>query len=147
MKQYKSAGGVLFNSDLSEVCLIYKVPRKEWLLPKGKVEEGETLVCAAKREIREETGYKDFIVLGANPVNVVSYEFKDKDGSLAKKTVYYFAVVCFSSQKEDTQFMKDEELERKWEKTEKAIELVGEEDIKQTILKAYEQVKSFTSNL
>lgn len=57
---------LLFNDDLSQVCLIEK-NRPDWqadLLngPGGKVEHGETIASAATREFEEETGvtYEDW---------------------------------------------------------------------------------------
>ena len=59
MKKQVSAGGVLINSE-NKVYLINKVERNEWSLPKGKVEDGETYLQAALREVKEETGYTNF---------------------------------------------------------------------------------------
>jgi 8-oxo-dGTP pyrophosphatase MutT (NUDIX family) len=53
-----SAGGVLVNEDKRLVLLVYKETNGEWLLPKGHMEEGETIEETAQREIFEETGYK-----------------------------------------------------------------------------------------
>ena len=53
----KAAGGVVSTPD-GELLLIRRNDR--WDLPKGKVEEGETLRAAAAREVMEETGLSDF---------------------------------------------------------------------------------------
>lgn len=52
---YRAAGGIVVRG--SKVLLLRKLTKGEWMLPKGKVEEGETLEAAALRETREETGY------------------------------------------------------------------------------------------
>ena len=52
-----SAGGVVVRTDGGvEVCLIRPAGRSVWGLPKGGVEEGETLPETALREVAEETG-------------------------------------------------------------------------------------------
>lgn len=50
-----AAGGVVKN-DKGELLLIYR--RGYWDLPKGKVEKGEKIINAAKREVEEETGVR-----------------------------------------------------------------------------------------
>jgi 8-oxo-dGTP pyrophosphatase MutT (NUDIX family) len=52
---YRAAGGIVTRG--SQVLLLHKHARGEYVLPKGHVEPGETLEAAALRETCEETGY------------------------------------------------------------------------------------------
>lgn len=49
----EAAGGLVFN-EKNELLMIYR--RGFWDLPKGKVDDGETLEQCAVREVQEETG-------------------------------------------------------------------------------------------
>lgn len=55
-----AAGGIVKNSK-NEILMIYR--RGVWDFPKGKVEYGECIESAARREVTEETGAQN-IVLG-----------------------------------------------------------------------------------
>jgi ADP-ribose pyrophosphatase YjhB (NUDIX family) len=50
-----AAGGVVQHED-GKLLFIYR--KKRWDLPKGRVDKGESLEGAAKREVKEETGVK-----------------------------------------------------------------------------------------
>src|SRR5215212_8603322 len=54
MKHTKSAGGVVVNR--RGQVLVVSQHSTSWSLPKGRVEEGEDLLTAARREIYEEAG-------------------------------------------------------------------------------------------
>lgn len=56
-----SAGGVVIN-DTGQI-LIVNQKGNSWSLPKGRIEDGEDALTAAKREIYEESGVKELQVI------------------------------------------------------------------------------------
>jgi ADP-ribose pyrophosphatase YjhB (NUDIX family) len=86
-----SAGGLIVIGEGSDArgVLIGKLDRKGrlvWSLPKGHVEEGESLEQTAAREAQEETGIAAEIVC---PLGVVDYWFV-AEGRRIHKTVHHF---------------------------------------------------------
>ena len=55
MEKIVAAGGLVINKD-KELLMIFR--RGKWDLPKGKLDEGETIDECAVREVKEETGLK-----------------------------------------------------------------------------------------
>lgn len=54
----RAAGGLVWRGveKGKEIALVHRAEYDDWSLPKGKVEDGETWVAAALREVEEETG-------------------------------------------------------------------------------------------
>lgn len=68
----------------TEILVIHRDRYRDWTLPKGKVEAGESVVACAAREVREETGVT---IRLTSPLDKVLYAL----GSGAVKEVRYWA--------------------------------------------------------
>ncbi|MFQ5538277.1 MAG: NUDIX hydrolase [Gemmatimonadota bacterium] len=87
----RSAGGVVLRRINGKVhVLLIKDPYKNWGLPKGHLEKGETSGEAALREVSEETGLKD-LELGPE-LATIDWYFRAK-GNLVHKYCAYYAMV------------------------------------------------------
>ena len=61
MKQVEVAGGVVMN--LRGEVAVVKNRDEFWSLPKGHIEDGEDALTAARREIQEETGLTNLVLV------------------------------------------------------------------------------------
>ena len=79
-----SAGGVVIHN--GEFLLLKKFSN-DWVLPKGRLENNETIELAAIREVQEESGISAKIekYLGS-----VKSDYQHHDGEKVKQTVHYF---------------------------------------------------------
>ncbi|MEK7702978.1 MAG: NUDIX hydrolase [Nitrospirota bacterium] len=109
-----SSGGVLYreNENGLEVVLISHRGFngfEKWCLPKGTVEEGESLEETALREVREETGIFGQVV---EKLGEIQYEFYSKqDREKIFKSVHFYLLVYVSGSELDHD---DEADEARW---------------------------------
>ena len=84
----------------------YRLPARSylWELPAGRVDEGETVAQAARRELTEETGYK------ARKFRKLA-EFYPSPGFLAEKMTIYLATELTPGKQTP---MEDERIETRW---------------------------------
>ncbi|MEI6581687.1 MAG: NUDIX domain-containing protein [bacterium] len=89
---HASAGAVVFSADSSKLAALYrgahKLESEGWHLPKGTIENGESIEQTAIREVREEAGL-DIEIVGY--LGSISREYDSPtDGELVIKTIHYF---------------------------------------------------------
>jgi len=95
----------------------YRLPARRylWELPAGRVDEGETTLQAARRELMEETGYR------ARSWKKLA-EFYPSPGFLAEKMTIFLATELT----EGTQSpMEDERIETRWFSARELDQLIG----------------------
>src|SRR5437762_10623781 len=94
MKHLFSAGIIVYrieNEQIEYLLLKYATKHyaeQHWDFAKGKIEKEETKEEAALRELQEETGLSAQIE--PHFEEEILYIFRDYDGQLAQKTVYFF---------------------------------------------------------
>ncbi len=81
------AGGGLVLNEEGALLMIYR--RGKWDLPKGKLDEGETIEACALREVKEETGLTD--VIRETIIEVGYHQYYDVflDEEVIKETHWY----------------------------------------------------------
>lgn len=81
----EAAGGLILNNERTKILLIYR--RGKWDLPKGKIDEGESIKKAAWREVAEECGLTTHRIEEHLTDTYHIYEHKEK--LILKKTYWY----------------------------------------------------------
>tara|TARA_B100001287_G_C22581478_1_gene481135 strand:+ start:352 stop:954 length:603 start_codon:yes stop_codon:yes gene_type:complete len=87
-KIIKAAGGLVFNNE--KILFIYR--NKKWDLPKGKLENNESIKSCALREVKEECGIKNL-----NIVDFVgeTYHIYMHSNELILKVTYWYSMNSF----------------------------------------------------
>jgi 8-oxo-dGTP pyrophosphatase MutT (NUDIX family) len=89
---YHAAGGVVFHD--GEVLLLDRPDRGEVRLPKGHIEEGESPVEAALREVREEAGYAHLDVVADLGSQLVQFEDPWRQRHVTRDEQYFLMRLC-----------------------------------------------------
>lgn len=86
-----SAGAIILREvegDLKVALAHHPRATKAWVLPKGHVEEGETIEQAALREIYEETGLVDVRLI--KHLGTIVRESQKSNGDVEQKTIHFY---------------------------------------------------------
>ncbi len=86
-----SAGGVVFNDGN---ILTLKKFRGDWVLPKGRMEQGETFEDTALREVFEEAGIEGQVL---DYIGYLKYNYQRANGLRISKTVHFYLMEAIGS--------------------------------------------------
>jgi 8-oxo-dGTP pyrophosphatase MutT (NUDIX family) len=115
----KAAGGLVQNEE-KKMLMIFR--RGKWDLPKGKIDDGETLEQCAVREVEEETGLTKIELL--SPLLTTYHTYHEGSRFVLKESYWYNMKV---SGKQNLQPQTEEDiLEIKWVTTKEAEKLFPE---------------------
>ncbi len=133
-----TSGGVVFRHSTSnglEILLIQD-SKNRWTIPKGHIEEGETAVQTARREIGEEAGLHDVDMLGW--LGKIHFRYRRVDKLVLMTTQIYLVRVRTSGD----EIEKEEWMNGiKWFSFNKALDLIEYEDIAKLMLKAKTRIR------
>ncbi|HBL98922.1 TPA: diadenosine tetraphosphate hydrolase [Candidatus Dependentiae bacterium] len=118
MKKEQSAGIVVYRRDKQTGKLYYLLLHYiggHWDLPKGKVEENESLEQAASREVKEETGLDVSPMKGFS--ETISYYYRGPERELVDKNVTFF----IGETKEDAVILSKEHIASEWLEVNQAL--------------------------
>lgn len=79
-----AAGGIVRN-ELGEILL--QLRKGKWDLPKGKLDDGETIEECAVREVEEETGLKNVRI--GELIGTTLHSYTEKGADFEKETFWY----------------------------------------------------------
>ena len=136
LKKEKSCGCIIIKDN--KILLVYEKRRNFWGLPKGHVEEGESEIETAKREVKEEVGLE--VLISNVKRYTLNYIIK---GEIDKTSVFYFAKPISEDIK-----MQESEIENvRWCNFEEALELLTFEDWRKMLKEAIEDYKKMGGNI
>ena len=127
-----SVGGIVFIKDKGITYLVLKYGAGHWDFVKGHLEDNESEGDTFVRELKEETGIKDFNIIDGFKEEI-SYFFK-KDGKLVSKKVIFYLI---ESKTKEVR-LSFEHSDYKWLNFEEAYTLVTFKTAKGVLKKANE---------
>lgn len=133
-----TSGGIVFRrNDKGEIeILLIQDAKDRWTIPKGHIEEGETAVQTARREIGEEAGLKNVDMLGW--LGKIHFRYRRIDKLVLMTTQIYLVRAGG-----DTNAIKKEEWMNgiKWFSFNEALDLIEYEDIGKLMLLAMKRIR------
>jgi 8-oxo-dGTP pyrophosphatase MutT (NUDIX family) len=131
--QMKAAGGLVYRSLENEIEILLIYRNGAWDLPKGKVEEGESIPGCAVREVMEEVGSSSEPVIKAN-LGTTEHTYTQDNVEIEKETFWF--VMNFADSIHDFKPQAAEGISKvEWVSAVRAEEIVGYQNLKDLIQK------------
>ena len=129
LKKEKSCGCIIIKN--KKVLLVYEKNRNFWGFPKGHMEDGETEIETALREVKEEVGLD--VEIDKERRYTLNYVIRDE---IDKTTVLYIAKA-----KNDEIIMQENEIENiRWCSFEEALNILTFDNWKEMFKKVIEDL-------
>lgn len=136
-KPVTAAGGVVHKREKNSLFVLLIFRRDVWDLPKGKVEEGESVRECAVREVAEEVGLSALPVITKQLVQ--TYHEYEQGSIRFGKTTHWFAMELNANSKERFKPQTEEDIEEvQWVPLSEAKSLVGYDNLIE-VLQAFEE--------
>ncbi len=132
-KAITACGGVLFEERNGEMYVLLIRRRGLWDIPKGKIEEGESLEMCARREVAEEVGCILPDIVGSLGSTYHEYEMYDE---VFIKTTWWYVMVTQSH--EFTPQIEEDIEEVRWVELSEAGTLVSFDNLNR-VLERFEE--------
>ena len=86
-KVIQAAGGIVHHRSSKKFLFIYR--NRKWDIPKGRIEDGESVQTAAIREVEEETGVTNLTITRTLPTTLHLFH---RNGKYRLKKTYWYAM-------------------------------------------------------
>ncbi len=113
----EASGGMVYNEN-GQLLMMFR--RGQWDLPKGKIDEGETIEACAIREVEEETGLKGIKLIEPLQITYHTYTYRGND---VLKPSHWFKMECSGRQQLIPQ-LEEDITELRWVDRQEAAELM-----------------------
>lgn len=136
MRRVYSSGGVVY---LGNSILMLQKINGDWVLPKGKIELGETSEETSVREVKEEAGIKAKVI---TPIGETAYRFKNywSNNHVIEKKVFWYLMKAIST---NTHPQREEGfINAKFIHKDNVVQLAKYDDERDILLRALEIIKS-----
>lgn len=142
----KSAGAIVFRREKGKIYYLLlnylafgKIEKSYWGFSKGHIEKGEKEIETAKREIKEETGIRDFqLIRGFKEKERYFFKFKGKN--ILKFVTYYLIETKTKEVK-----LSFEHIGYKWLSYEKALKQLTFEGAREILKKANRFLRKYAT--
>jgi len=135
LKIIKAAGGVLYNKEKSPQTILLIKRNGVWDLPKGKLEEGESIEECSAREVAEEVGVS---LPSIHEFLCETYHEYEMNGEKIGKKTYWFSMETDQSENLKPQ-LEEGITDLEWVKTSEAVNRVGYQNLVDVLKKYMEK--------